>query len=133
MSFRITKPINIQQRWFDMVKKIEINKLESLNKLKELIEQVNNKADQYLFTIDDRIVAILASPTYFERFFEKDVQDTIDEVRKKDIARQQVLEFIKDLREYNKDADPDEIQSDIDEAVRAVKKAELERLQLQTS
>lgn len=116
-----------------MVRKIDLKKFTSLAKLKELIEQVNTKADQYLFTEDDKLLAILVSPTYLDGLIEKEVQDIIAEGREKNRAKHEVFEFIRELREYNKDADPEEIQADINEAVKAVKRTQLEKNQVQIS
>ena len=116
-----------------MVRKIDIKKLTSLAKLKELIDQVNTKADHYLFTENDRLLAILVSPTYLNTLIEKDSQELIVEVQEKERAKLKVLEFIKELRDYNKKADPNEIQADIEEAIRAVKRAELAEFNLQIS
>ena len=127
-----TNSINTQPWWQNMVKKIDLKQLDSVANLKELIKQLQSKSDQYFFTEGNKLIAILASPTYFDSFIEKDIHDTIKEVREKEQAKLKVLEFIRELREYKKDADPEEIQADINEAVRAVKKAELEKLQLQT-
>ena len=115
-----------------MVKKIDLKQIDSLTNFKELIKQLQSKSDQYFFTEGNKLIAILASPVYFDTFIEKDILDTIEKVREKDQARLKVLEFIRELRKYNKDVAPEEIQADINEAVRAVKKAELEKLQLQT-
>lgn len=113
-----------------MFKKIDIKSLNSLAILKNLIEQVNDKADQYLFTEDDKIIAVLSSPTYFDKLVEKDIQDTINEMHNKQMNKRKVIEFIKQLRIFNKDTDPEKLQKDIDEAVREVKKFELKKLQL---
>ena len=113
-----------------MVKKIDIKTLDSFIKLKELIEQIKcNQSNQYLFTENGKIVALLVPPTYFNILMEKDVQDTVAELRKKDQDKQKVLEFIRELREYNKDADSEEIQADIDAAVKVVQKKEVKHLQ----
>ncbi|MEE4312116.1 MAG: hypothetical protein V2J62_09650 [candidate division KSB1 bacterium] len=116
-----------------MVKKIDIKKFDSLAKLRELIEQINDKSDQYLFIKDEKIIAVLASPAYLESLLEKDVQEIVKEIHKKDRAKRKALEFIRLLREFNKDADPDEIQADINEAVRAVRKTEYEKLSIESS
>ena len=126
-----TNSINTQPWWQNMVKKIDLKQLDSIANLKELIKQLQSKSDQYFFTEGNKLIAILASPAYFDSFIEKDIHDTIKEVREKEQTKLKVLEFIRELREYNKDADPEEIQADINEAVRAVKKAELEKLHLQ--
>jgi len=120
--------IKSYQRWIDMVKKIDIKTLGSLTELKELIKQVESESDQYFFTQDDKILACLVPPSYFAALLSDDSEVTIEEIAKRKQARQKVIQFMRELREYNKNVPAKEIQADIEEAIRVVKEAEMEKI-----
>ena len=57
--------------------------------------------------------AVMISPEDFERLQE--------------LARERLFETVREIREANKDADPDAVLSDVTEAVEAVRQEEYER------
>ncbi|MGP8329946.1 MAG: hypothetical protein ACT6FF_06475 [Methanosarcinaceae archaeon] len=120
--------IKAYQWWIDMVKKIDIKKLGSLTDLKEMIKQVENESDQYFFTQDDKILACLVPPGYFDALLNEDSKNMSKEIDQRKQARQKVLQFMRELREYNQDIPADEIQADIEEAISAVRQTEMEKV-----
>ena len=115
-----------------MLRKIDINDLGSLDKIKKLINNLQKKSYQYIFTDNNKMVAVLASPVYFDKFIEKDVNNTVEELQNQNKYKHEIIKFIKDIRDFNKDDDVADIKADIDEAIREVKNAELKKLQLQS-